>query len=366
MIKRNCTILFLCLLSVQSCTAQEESDTAQPTAADTSLGIELPVVSIDSVLNALCVQHTELDRLVDRINRDSTKWFRSRPDSKDTSVVKLDSTVKLDSAVFHSLDGNRTRRSKLLKECKETSRTFNSNHHLLGGGYNLSFKGVKYQIYVCNDSTETIRLHHKSKTDSSRFGSIGKLKRRIERDSLMAMMITNAGMYTPSNDPEGLYIEEYKELFELDTGSSEVFLNFYMHPNGVYFIDSAGNEVICSTKEYSFLCEDSTFRPRIATQSGPMLKIHGKIHHKFNRGSKSKKIRSGVGIFNGKSVFAITRGNSNFYDFATFFTVVFNCENALFLDGAISRMYMKGISEKDLGGNFGPLLSVTKKTMLRE
>lgn len=229
----------------------------------------------------------------------------------------------------------------------------------LCGSFSLSFRGIKYEVVITDNFKTNISFHHKNKK-GKRYLSLGNVKKDLENEGRNILMLTNGGMYTPESDPEGLYIENYKELYPIDTGSSEVFLNFYMHPNGVYYIDKYDHAHITTTPQYVELSKDSTFVVKYATQSGPMLRIDGKMHHKFNKGSKSKKLRSGVGIYNDLSVFAITRGVSNFYDFSSFFDEVFHCENALFLDGVISRMYEPKLSSNDLGGVFGVIISITQ------
>ena len=133
-----------------------------------------------------------------------------------------------------------------------------------------------------------------------------------------------------------------------------------MHPNGVYYEVSLNRAKIKTNNEFLSLSEDEKRAIKLATQSGPMLLINGKIHHKFNRWSTSKKLRSGVGVFGDKVVFAITEGTTNFFTFASFFQDYFDCSNALFLDGVISRMYLADGVPKDTGGAFGPVISITK------
>ena len=176
-------------------------------------------------------------------------------------------------------------------------------------------------------------------------------------------MVTNAGMYMPDFQPEGLFIENYKLITPIDTTSPKIVANFYLMPNGVFLIDSLGVPSILETnayvKKYGLL---NTSNLKYATQSGPMLVINDSIHPKFIRGSKNFKIRSGVGIINGnKIIFVITLDEVNFYDFATFFNKIFLCKDALFLDGAISRMYLPVVNPNEKGGKFGPLISATKK-----
>ena len=98
---------------------------------------------------------------------------------------------------------------------------------------------------------------------------------------------------------------------------------------------------------------------RYATQSGPMLLINGNMHPKFTKGSKHIHIRNGVGILpNGNLLFAMSKDSINFYDFASYFAEQ-GCENALYLDGAISKTYLpsKGIEEST--GKFGVIIAET-------
>jgi uncharacterized protein YigE (DUF2233 family) len=64
-----------------------------------------------------------------------------------------------------------------------------------------------------------------------------------------------------------------------------------MKPNGIFYI-SGGNAAVAETQ--AFLKR----RPQadLATQSGPMLVMDGRLHPRFNRGSTSLKIRNGVGV----------------------------------------------------------------------
>ena len=78
--------------------------------------------------------------------------------------------------------------------------------------------------------------------------------------------------------------------------------------------------------------------------------------------SQNEKIRSGVGITSSNQlVFLITLDDCNFYDFAICFKEMFDCNNALFLDGAISKMFIKDIPTNYLNGLFVPMISITKK-----
>jgi uncharacterized protein YigE (DUF2233 family) len=91
-----------------------------------------------------------------------------------------------------------------------------------------------------------------------------------------------------------------------------------------------------------------------------MLLIDGEFHPAFKYGSKNLNIRNGVGILpDGKVVFAISREEVNLYDFAEFFKKL-NCKNALYLDGFVSRAYFADEDWKQLDGNFGVIVGVSK------
>jgi len=91
-----------------------------------------------------------------------------------------------------------------------------------------------------------------------------------------------------------------------------------------------------------------------------MLVISDNIHPKFVFGSKNKYVRNGVGINKkGETVFVISNKPTNFYDFAILFRDELQCSNALYLDGAISKMYNEQTKRKE-DGNFGVMIGIVK------
>jgi uncharacterized protein YigE (DUF2233 family) len=135
-------------------------------------------------------------------------------------------------------------------------------------------------------------------------------------------------------------------------------------PNGVFLIDTNNVSKIISTQKFQNQFSSNYKSIKFATQSGPLLLRNDTIHEAFTRGSSNLKIRSGVGIMpNNKVVFVCTTSNANFYDFTLFFKEILGCKNALFLDGAISLMYLKNIGSQKLNGDFGAMISVKNKTL---
>ncbi len=91
-----------------------------------------------------------------------------------------------------------------------------------------------------------------------------------------------------------------------------------------------------------------------------MLLIDGELHSKFRKGSKNLHIRNGVGILpDGKIICAMSKEKINFYDFATFFKQQ-GCQNALYLDGFVSRMYLPEKEWEQMDGDFGVIIGVSK------
>jgi uncharacterized protein YigE (DUF2233 family) len=158
-------------------------------------------------------------------------------------------------------------------------------------------------------------------------------------------------MYEEDRSTVGLLIQKGIVVKKLNLRNAKG--NFYLKPNGVFFIDHDHRARIMESTQYAGL-EDSTLW---ATQSGPLLVNHGKIHPVFVKNSVNRLIRSGVGVTeSGKVIFVISKGPVNFYDFAEYFKAL-GCPNALFLDGTVSAFYSPTHPET-LPHNFGPMVGV--------
>ena len=95
----------------------------------------------------------------------------------------------------------------------------------------------------------------------------------------------------------------------------------------------------------------------IATQSGPMLVIDGRIHPAFSQDSTSRKLRNGVGVRQGHVVFfAISDTPVTFIEFAHLFKDGLGCRDALFLDGSVSSLYAPSLGRTDGLAPLGPII----------
>ncbi|MCY4205048.1 MAG: phosphodiester glycosidase family protein [Bacteroidetes bacterium] len=211
-----------------------------------------------------------------------------------------------------------------------------------------------YDIVRIDPALHTITLHWKNPITNEPFKTVQNVVRWLEDSGDSVIAVTNAGIFEPDLVPTGLYVENSHELRPLNL--SDGYGNFYLKPNGIFFI-----------RDHQFgLLESTSFskkRPstEYALQSGPLLLQDNQIHPAFMPGSRNCRLRSGIGVSSdGEAIIAISNGAVNFYDFATWFRDVAEVTDALYLDGAISVLYTSGKPEisKEI---FAGFLAVTLK-----
>lgn len=150
---------------------------------------------------------------------------------------------------------------------------------------------------------------------------------------------TNAGIYERGPKPCGLTI--CSSVVEVPLSLKNGEGNFYLKPNGVFFVDENQRAGVVVAEEY----EGLNIRARIATQSGPILLRKGVIHPAFRNPSPNLRQRSGVGVrkSDGQIIFVMSdrddreHGRVTFHHLARTFLEL-GCEDALYLDGDISQM----------------------------
>jgi uncharacterized protein YigE (DUF2233 family) len=213
-----------------------------------------------------------------------------------------------------------------------------------------------YTVCEVDLGKHTVRLYWK-RSDGTPYAYLSSLPRAPEHETGKLLFATNAGMFDPALKPVGLYVEQGRELVRVSTASG--YGNFHMKPNGIFYI-AASRAVVAETQ--AFLKQ----RPHadLATQSGPMLVINGRLHPRFDRGSTSLKARNGVGVrADGKIIFAISQGEVSFDAFARLFRDGLNCPHALFLDGgSASSLYAPSLNSPGNLLSLGPMLAVYERT----
>lgn len=208
--------------------------------------------------------------------------------------------------------------------------------------------------YVIDPKAQTIAFFWKDSTQK-RYENFENLRTALNAEIQELVFAVNGGMFDTEKSPVGLYIENGKMLTPLDT-ARQGYGNFYLQPNGVFYLTNDNQAVICTTADFKM---DENIK--YATQSGPILVIGEQLHPVFQEGSANLNIRNGVGILpDGKLLFAMSKNKINFYDFAVFFQKM-GCRNALYLDGFVSRTYLPAQGWEQTDGDFGVIIAEIKK-----
>lgn len=175
------------------------------------------------------------------------------------------------------------------------------------------------------------------------------------RENRTVVALMNGGMYGTDTGPVGLFIANSVEHHPINLGSGEG--NFYLKSNGVFWLDM--KSVAHVTASGTFPTDRSGVT--LATQSGPMLLVDGVVPSVLRPDSPNKLRRNGVGVSaNGKTVnLVISEGNVRFYDMSTLFRDKLACDDALYLDGVVSKLWTSGNIPTD---QYGVVIAVTRKS----
>ena len=240
-----------------------------------------------------------------------------------------------------------------------------------GHAETIEFRGAKFYVHRVDPKTEKIELFwiRQSARVSPTFQT---LEQQLDRNGKRLRFAMNGGMYDTGFVPTGLFISEGETFIGLDLKDapektpSGFTPNFYLKPNGVFFVRPDGSAAVMESSRL----KTSGERPRIATQSGPLLLAGGKIHPVFEEDSTSRLLRNGVGIDSrGRVVFACSyrkppeAGRINLWGFSALFRDRLDCRDALYLDGDISTIFIRGETHQEVPVTnfFGPILAVTER-----
>ena len=208
------------------------------------------------------------------------------------------------------------------------------------------FDGARFT--VCESDSGTIELVAAA-PDEAIARTFADLKRN-EADVAFAM---NAGMYDEDGRPIGLAIVAGREVHAINR--REGGGNFHLLPNGVFLVRKDGRAEVIET---------SAFKPSpdiaYATQSGPMLVIDGKLHPRFEPDGQSRYIRNGVGVRDGKALFAISQEPVSFGKMGRLFRDALKTPNALYFDGSVSSLWDPVNGRQDAHTLIGPMVVVSR------
>lgn len=218
----------------------------------------------------------------------------------------------------------------------------------------LHYRSMTYDLIIVNPRIIEIKSAAAVDRTGIRFTGYGNILPVEEEKLLFAV---NGGIFREDKTPLGYYAVDKREIHSLNRADG--FGNFYLKPNGVfYIIDKI--PFIAETEKFHQFLETDRIVPDLAIQSGPLLINNGEINSAFTDGSSNRYIRNAVGITGNGSekliVFAISDRPVSFFDFAVFFRDFLNCSQALYLDGHISAMYLPSLNRKQRGRSFSTIL----------
>lgn len=218
----------------------------------------------------------------------------------------------------------------------------------------LPNSGKRFRAVLVNPAQVT--LHWKNAAGRP-YRYFSTLKKALEADNKRPLVLMNAGIYDKNDQPAGLHIENGNLLKKLNTHKGGG--NFHLQPNGVFFIDKKNRARIVTTAAYKkHHIRSKTIR--LATQSGPMMLINGRINSKFIPDSRSFYSRTGICTTPKNRLYFLSTAymTSNFYQFAQAAKRL-GCHNALYLDGNIAKLYTAG---ENSTFHFVPLVGILSVT----
>jgi uncharacterized protein YigE (DUF2233 family) len=207
------------------------------------------------------------------------------------------------------------------------------------------------QFTVCNPGNGDLKMFAAGPKEQPvrRFAD---LETRISTGRVAFAM--NAGMFDTGGHPIGLAIVDGRQVHAINLRRGGG--NFHLLPNGVFLLRKGGRAEVVRSDEFK-----PSANIRLATQSGPMLVIEGKLHPKIEADGPSRNVRNGVGVTSiGKALFVISDEPVSFGKFARFFRDGLHTPNALFLDGAVSSLWDPANARQDAGVPLGPIIVAFK------
>ena len=210
-----------------------------------------------------------------------------------------------------------------------------------------------FHVYEVDADREAIGVFLNDR-HGRRLGSFARLREHAANSGSRLEFAMNAGIYQQSGAPLGLLVVDGRQVHALNRRSLALG-NFYLQPNGVFLLGENGPRIV-STWDYPSAAAKGV---KQATQSGPLLVIHGKRNGRLIVGTPL--VRNGVGVRGNSVFFVVTDAGVTFHEFADFFVRVLHCTDALYLDGNISGAWRAGtVGVGNVSGSaFGPMIGVT-------
>ena len=233
----------------------------------------------------------------------------------------------------------------------------------------FSANGKKYfKFILTNNDSFDVQISTSNATENGR--TIKSLWDKLYKEKKHPFFLMNAGMYNRNYEAQGLLVQDGKQISPVDINNKSTDGNFYLYPNGIFYIDTTNSNTNFGLMETQEFIKNKPQAIKFASQSGPMLVHNNKIHTAFSPKSKNTNIRNGIGILKNskgvqKIVFLVSETPVTFHEIATVFKDFLHCREALYFDGTVSRYYFnnnkKVFGELDNSQRLGPIIGVFKK-----
>jgi uncharacterized protein YigE (DUF2233 family) len=217
-----------------------------------------------------------------------------------------------------------------------------------------TFEDSTFTVCTYDPALDSLRLAWRGAEGP--IDSLPALKDFLGPDAGAVRFAMNAGMYEPDQSPVGAYVEDGHALRQPNLRDGEG--NFYLKPNGVFWVDDRGAPHIDETAAFAAASPPA----RWATQSGPLLLAHGVLHPAVAPNGTSQTTRNAVGICGARAQFVISEAPVSFGRLARFLRDQLGCTDALYLDGHIASLWAPGLGHMDARTGLGTFVVVSRAT----
>ena len=197
------------------------------------------------------------------------------------------------------------------------------------------FSDRHFRVWAVDPTSVAIQQYRKD-AQAQALWSLQSLHNFVQSRSEKLLFAMNAGIFDTNMSPVWLFVANGR--VEQPLNLTEGTWNFYLQPNGVFFVQKDKKASIMDSTNFSFFVDMKDVL--LATQSWPLLLSHGTIHPSLNPSSSNTNIRNAVWITPQWTVFFVYSDKEiNMYALALYMRDVLGCEHALYLDWSISGWF---------------------------
>jgi uncharacterized protein YigE (DUF2233 family) len=216
-----------------------------------------------------------------------------------------------------------------------------------------SFEGAAFTVCAYRPAEQQIRLE--STANGAPIGSFAGLRRVLGPMAKGVDFAMNAGMYDVDQRPIGLFVRD--GALEHPLNRTNDLGNFYLKPNGVFWVGADGAPHVEATDTYA----EAPHNPAWATQSGPLLVWRGALNPHISANGTSLQVRNAVGVSGREAFFVISDAPVSFGRLARFLRDGLGCPGALYLDGAVSALWAPRLGRQDVASGLGTFVVVSER-----